>query len=131
MLAFGRECVATQNFTPGIPLQLTYAHMTLATYHGLPTNGVTPDPAYYKGNAVAWADIQAAIDPILDVYPTDASYRTILARYAVLCGQYDEANKQFKILGDKVDATRFASPAEMNAMRQEAAEHAQPQGGGL
>jgi hypothetical protein len=129
MIAFGHECAATQNYAPGIP-DLKYLAYSALSHYQLGRWTPTENREYFRNNAAAWADIKPDIDQILLRYPNNNNYRSLLARYAVWCGQYDEANKLFAMLGDNVDVTPFGSPAELQKLRAEAANHGVPQPSG-
>jgi hypothetical protein len=119
MLAFGHECLATQNFAAGIPMELASAHEALSRYSGASYNS-KPQPQYFQDNADAWEDICAGFVPALALAPDDYHDRSLFARYALWCGQYDEANRQFKLLADHADLGVFGSQAQFNKLRNEA-----------
>jgi hypothetical protein len=118
MLAFGRDCVATQNFTAGIPLELADAHMALSSYYA--KSHSAPRRQYFQDNGAAWNDICAGFVPLLYINPDDYHDRSVFARFAVWCGQYDEANRQFKVLGDHADVRVFGSQLQLTELRNEA-----------
>jgi hypothetical protein len=119
MLNFGYECVSTQNFAAGIPLELASGYDALSRYQGANYAG-RPQPQYFRDTASAWPDICACFVPTLQLYPDDYHERSLFARYAVWCGQYDEARQQFQILGDHAELKVFGSQLEFNKLVSEA-----------
>jgi hypothetical protein len=111
MLRFGRECLATQNWEGRLPIMLPHVHYTLATCY----LDEERRAAYYRQPQV-WADIQAALQPLLGKNPDAFYHRTDYANWAVHCGQYAEANKQFELLGDGYSRIIF-SPEQYQAAR--------------
>jgi hypothetical protein len=119
MLDFGHECVATQNFGSGIPLELASAHEALSRYYG---NGYssTPQRQYFHDDPSVWPDVCASCVPTLYLFPDDYYVRSLFALYADWCGEYGEAIHQFKLLGDHPDLTVFGSQEQFYELRNEA-----------
>ncbi len=117
LLAFGRECLAGRNWAGGAPYELVYIHEKMAAD--------SPDPdAYYRLPDV-WPDVDAVFTGVLRVWPDDAWLRTRRAMWAYRCGQWAEADKAFKRLGDRADPDAFdATPESLAAARRECAEKA-------
>jgi hypothetical protein len=124
MIAFGHECAATQNYGLAIPLRLVGAHEALSHYTGQQYS-LTPVRAYFHDNApMVWDDISSVYVPTLALYPNDYFDRSYFARYAAWCHHYDEADRQFKLLGDHVNLRAFTSQTELDELRGEAASNA-------
>ncbi len=119
MIDFGHECVATQNYASGIPLQLADAHAALSQYSNSGYS-LRPDRQYFHDNPAVWPDVCASYVPTLYLFPKDYYVRTLFARDATWCGQYQEAFHQFKLLGEHADATVFTSPTQLEELRLEA-----------
>jgi hypothetical protein len=103
VIQFGHECLQTGRFNSNVPRMLERAHKTLSHYtHG--GYSTKSDPAYYRLPGV-WADLQAVYEGYLaadkDLHPTHL--RNEYARYACLCGAWDDATKIFATIGDDVD----------------------------
>jgi hypothetical protein len=111
MIAFGRQCAAGENYLAGIPFILAQAHAQVAAE--------SPDPqAYLQGDEV-WADISRVFDDALLLYPT-TRLRSEYAQWAVRCGRWVAADKQFRILADHPDPTIFPDKRMYDSLRQQA-----------
>jgi hypothetical protein len=119
MLAFGRECQQTGNWKAKLPLILVEAHENLSQYN-------RDNPGAYYQQADVWPDIKSAYDPYLQQSPKDAYERSRYAFFACLCGQWDEAHRQFTQLGNDTDVRVFRSPQTLNQLRNEAAAKGKP-----
>jgi len=119
MLDFGRECVATQNFAAGIPLELASAHEALSRYYG-GRYSAKPQRQYFMENPSSWDDICSGFVPALYLDPDNYHNRSLFARYAVWCGQYDEAKRQFTLLADHADLQVFGNQLQFQKLRNEA-----------
>jgi hypothetical protein len=119
MIDFGHECVATQNFACGIPLELAAAHQALSQYYGTGYS-LRPQRQYFHDNTAVWPDVCASYVPTLYLFPDDNYDRSLFARDAVWCGQYAEAVHQFKLLGDHPDFEVFGSQSQFYQLRNEA-----------
>jgi hypothetical protein len=116
MLAFGRECVAT-NWGGRVPLILLEAHR--AYVESLPRE----DAAMYWQQPDVWADVQAAYEKFFQVNPDDKKDRYYYAQYAFVCGQWQAFNAQIKIIRDNdgaVDTAFFGGDDQFNKMVQQA-----------
>jgi hypothetical protein len=74
MIAFGRECLATQNYWGALPEVLYDAHMAVAKE--------MPDRKAYLALPGVWADLEAVNRGFLDVFPDSPKagwYRSRLA----------------------------------------------------
>jgi hypothetical protein len=115
MVEFGKQCFETRNWKNDIAFELATVHSNIANE--------CPDPEWYYHHDAVWADISAVYTAYLDLYPNNNYARSGKARYACLCGQWKEANKLFKELGDKVEVGPFSSPAELKQLKQLLAQH--------
>ena len=111
MIAFGRQCAAGENYFAGIPFILAQAHAQVAEESSDPQ-------AYLQGDEV-WADIARVFDDALQLYPT-ARLRSEYAQWAVRCGRWVAADKQFRILADRPDPAIFPDKRAYDALRQQA-----------
>ena len=57
----------------------------------------------------------------MEIYPKSTRLRSIYCFNACRCGQWKEADAQFKLLGEKVDASVFGGDAVMQMCRRNAA----------
>ncbi len=118
MLEFGRECVATQQWTLKTPLILAAAHFELAYQ-------LAADPAdYFAGNGEACADLRRAYEPFLERYPDAAYERSAYALVLYQCGDYSRADQHFRTLGDDGRTGPFDSRAHYDSVRIDAAARA-------
>jgi tetratricopeptide (TPR) repeat protein len=69
----------------------------------------TPDKAAYWGQAEVWRDVDLALGRYVSAFPQDFHARSRLARYAMKCGRWTEAKRQFTALGEKPDLGIFGS----------------------
>ena len=116
MIAFGRECLKTYNWRAQLPFILLKVHQELAAESG-------DEKAYYLQPAV-WDDLRDIYQSLLWVDPENTANRNTLAFLACKCGQWQEANHQLQMLGDKVDAAAFGGKAMLDYFRRKAARHA-------
>lgn len=93
MLEFGRECVRSTNWGGHIPLILVDAHDALVSYED-----VSDSAAYWKRPEV-WPDLKSAFEKFFELNPDEIGYRHNYALYAYRCEQWDDLNKQLKLLG--------------------------------
>jgi hypothetical protein len=115
MVAFGRQCVAGDNWFGRLPTILADAHVALSGYSANPT-------AYWLQPGV-WDDIVATYVEHLRLHPDDAGLRGYYAKFAFKCHQWKVLNDQFKLLGDQADPALFGngSPAALDEARRTAA----------
>jgi len=132
MLAFGRECLATENWNARLPFVLTDAHFVLARYPrdqegkiDLKSDKYSEQPKveYYQRPGV-WEDVKAVYEPYLKQFPKAVNDRSMFAKLACWCGRWDEARRQFLILGEKPSLTAFGGREEYDRLRAEAARRA-------
>ncbi|MHB1559402.1 MAG: hypothetical protein ACYC61_18285 [Isosphaeraceae bacterium] len=97
MIAFGRACKASGNWITGINMLAIDAYSRYSAM--LPAHEARQQ---YLGSPVVWGEIREGYEQYLKRFPERYDERS---RYAYLCyaaGHYDEANRQFEILGDKL-----------------------------
>jgi len=115
MLAFGKACRETKNWRSGITLLIGEAHLRARI--GLSGEA---GAAYLKTPEV-WGDIRAVSEEYLTHFPDDPTARSKYAALCYLCAHYDEAHKQFQVIGDKlVGNFNFPVPV-LERMRADAA----------
>ncbi len=93
-LAFGRECLATQQFDTGVPLLVVEGHAAMAPRP--PMGSVVPNPYYAKEEV--WADIKDAYEGFLPLHPDAWQARSDYARLAFTAGKWKEASQLYKEL---------------------------------
>ena len=121
MLAFGRECAATERWSGLVPLVLVEAHWAVGRYGG---DGYPPAPhrEYFQRDPKIWEEIK----PIYDRYlrePNPSNYHK--TRYAVIAaysGHWKEANALFRSVKPALRPTDVLYDRDaMNALMKEAA----------
>jgi hypothetical protein len=115
MIAFGRECLAGQNWAGNLPNLMVEAHQAVSIE--------TSDPAAYLSQPAVWDDIRGVHEGFLKVYPDApraAWHRNRLAKWACDCQQWDAAWELFAQIGDKPDPTVFRSQALYDYYRRKA-----------
>jgi hypothetical protein len=117
MLAFGRELVRAGNWKARLPFILVDAHAALARYQPNNLDG------YYQQDGV-WADLKSVYDPYLQINPQALRDRSQYALLACKCNQWEEANRQFQVMGDRPDPGVFPNRNEYMRLRNEAAARA-------
>jgi hypothetical protein len=115
MVAFGRDCLAGQNWTGNLPYVLVRAHADISRE--------TTDPAAYLAQPGVWDDIRSVHEGFLKAFP-DAPrarwHRNRLARWACECQKWDAAWELFSRIGDDPDLGVFRSKALYNYYRRKA-----------
>jgi hypothetical protein len=111
-LAFGRECVATNNWYGELPFMLVSAHRRLA-------EDLEHREEYFH-NPLVWEDIRSVYVPYLAAKPKLNWARSEFAAWACQCGQWAEARRQFQLLGEKAMAKAFGGPKQMGEYRRQA-----------
>jgi hypothetical protein len=118
MLAFGRECVASQKWGGRVPLILVDAHYDYAEFLN------EQDRAAYWRQPEVWPDIQSAYDKFFQLNPyAPTSFRYYYAYYAFTCGQWPDFNAQIKLIRDSdgaVDPAFFGGQDKFDKMVQQA-----------
>lgn len=102
-VAFGHECLNTQNWRVGLPFLLAQIHNRYALDH--------PD---YFSNAANWKDMEDVYEGYFVNFPDDSEHRNEFVVIALQANKFDVAAKQNKILGKKskwsfIPASRPAS----------------------
>jgi len=120
LLAFGRACRATKNWRSRIPLLLAEAHYRAAT--SLPDE---EQDRYFQDEA-AWGEIREVCQEYLRRFPRDDASRSMYASYAFLWNHFDEADRQFKALGERLVGSGLISLDFMKSYRTDAAAIAEP-----
>lgn len=91
-LAFGKECVKTQNWESNVPMVFTKGIALAADNQ--PDLYAQPD---------IWTPTEKTYRDFLARYPASNYFRTFFAKHAYDGDHWDVARQQFKILGDKWD----------------------------
>ncbi len=116
MLEFGRRCLDEGNFRGRTALMLARAHWMIAED--------TNNPLGYVRQPKVWKDISACYTKCLEVLPDSHEDRSYFARLACDCGQWKEADRHFKILGEHAVMAPFGTPEAFMEYRFRAAEQA-------
>ena len=116
MLAFGRECAASDKWGGKVPLVLVAAHEGLTTY----LEGEAR--ANYWKQAEVWKDVHAAYTAFLAKNGNDLEQRQHYARYAYRSGQWDEFKKQIAQV-QVINYQIFGGRRAFNQMLREANEN--------
>ena len=95
LLAFGHECVESKVWKGRVPLQLVDVHEALARYLKDPEE----KQAYWKRSAV-WNDVRRAFERFFELNPDAPDLRQNYVKYAYQCEQWDDLNRQLKLLGE-------------------------------
>jgi tetratricopeptide (TPR) repeat protein len=98
MLEFGHQCLSGENWRGGIPFILVDAHVQIARE--------TEAKDYFKRPEV-WGDVERVYSGYLELYPENATARSRFARIACDNERWEEALRQFAVLGDKPDENVF------------------------
>jgi hypothetical protein len=102
MLAFGRQCVASDKWGGTVPLALVEAHYTYNRFDG------APDGSYWREPDV-WPDIKASYEKFFALNPQAKSWRSYYARYAYWCQQWAALREQLALAGDNINEEAFGS----------------------
>jgi hypothetical protein len=114
MLAFGRECVASDQWKGRVPLVLVDAHDSLAGY--AKRAGVSN----YWQQAQVWTDVSSAFEKFFSLNPDAVDWRHNYANYAFMCEQYEAFNKQVTLFGDSTNHSYFGGQKRFDQMLQTA-----------
>jgi hypothetical protein len=117
MLEFGREAFATQRWGPRLPFVLVLAHFGLAQDTGDPEGYFAKDREACRE---ACRDLRSVYTAFLDKMPDSPYERSAWALYAYRCGDYAEADRQFRLLGDDGRIGPFLTRAAYEHTRSEA-----------
>lgn len=118
MIDFGRECLRGGNWEGRIPFVLVDAHEDLSKY--------ASDPDEYYTKPEVWKDLKSVYEPFLARYPNAVWDRSYFAWYATQCGQWDEAKKQFDLLGDNPELKPFGTKEAYEYLRDRAKNGGKP-----
>jgi hypothetical protein len=113
MIAFGRECLKTENWRGGLPYLLIDAHEAVAQDSG--------DAKEYWARADVWADVEAVFEGAVLNFPDDVFRRSQYAKWAAQCGHWDVADRQFERLADRAVVGVFGSKSSYDYLRRKAA----------
>jgi Domain of unknown function (DUF4034) len=117
-LAFGRQCLATANWSSRIPFVVLTAHIDLAE--------ISDAPERYWTRAEVWADIRQLYDGFLAGNPNSIYDLSGYALYAYRAEQWKLASELFAALGDKPDLRELkCTMQEYQQMRRTAAARTQ------
>jgi hypothetical protein len=116
MLAFGRECLKSENWRGGIPAILLRAHQIVGDASG--------DAKEYYARPDVWRDLADFYEGQLVNYPDDALHRSQFAKAATQAGRWDVAKREFDRLGDKAVPEVFDGKATMEYLKRKAARQA-------
>jgi hypothetical protein len=107
LLAFGQDCVKTQDWEHRIPMVFTYAIATADEQ----------DHDVYTRDEV-WVPIEKTYRDFLARYPDSIHYRTLFAKHAYDGDHRDVAIEQFKILGDNWDHAVLSTRSHTHIMQE-------------
>lgn len=113
VIAFARQCRQTENWRGRLPFALIEAHLAYS-HNPVEEEGHLQQPA-------VWEDISSVYRRYLELYPDDSHVRSEYARIATRCYHWDEAHRQFLVLGEKAEVQVFGSLASLNYFRKKAA----------
>lgn len=118
MIAFGKECVASETWGGNVPLILCDAHREYCLY--LPDSEEKTN--YWKKPDV-WPDIKASFERFFKLNPRTVSWYYNYAWYAYHAEQWDKLNELLPKLGE-VNYDFFGGKAEYDKMIEVAKQHA-------
>jgi hypothetical protein len=116
MLAFGRQCAATENAWGGIPNILLEAHRWVAAE--------TPNAEEYFKQPSVWDETHKIFEDRILLWQT-ADNRSRFAEWAAKCGHWDVVAAQCDKLGDQPDRQVFPEQKAYEALRAKAKERMQ------
>lgn len=117
MIGFARQSANKANWNAGTPLILIEAHLDASRYTA---DGYQPkpQPAYFKDPRV-WNDVKRVYDEYLKRFPESLYHRSRYAQIACWAEQWQEADKQFKTMGDKFSFAYFRNRSVYQRVRAE------------
>jgi len=89
-IAFGHECLATQNWRGGLPFVLSNAHEMYSSGN-----------KNYMWQGDNWKDVEDVYEGSFLSFPNDLEHRNHYIYLALVARKYDVATRQIQILGDK------------------------------
>ena len=114
MLSFGRECVANKQWGGRTPLVLVNAHSDIPIYYLKDS-----EKANYWTRPGVWPDIKAAYNRLFELNPNSAAWRrdyARYARYAFLCGHWDEFLSQAAVFRGGTDFSYFGGKEKFDKL---------------
>lgn len=114
---FGMECLATGNWKARLPLLLADAHESLAECN-------SGQPERYYRRSLVWEDVQPVFESYLRQFPQASFERSRYALWACRCVEWQEADRQFTILGDNAQKHLFGNADAFQRLREEAVRRA-------
>lgn len=118
MIAFGRECVASDKFGGTVPLILSDAHYSYM-------NSVVRADSYWLEPDV-WPDIKLSFERFFELNPKAVSWRHNYARYAYWCRQADVLRDQIALMGDEINYDYFGGREKYDEMVKFAMDKVEP-----
>jgi hypothetical protein len=112
MLAFARECTASEKWGGNVPLLAIDAHYTLGTYAEKQGN-----TNYWK-NPRVWSDLQSAFEKFFTLNTNAVGWRHTYANYAYKCEQWGDFNKQLPLFTWGTNYDYFGGRATFDQMVQ-------------
>lgn len=116
MLAFGRQCAATENMWGSVPNILLEVHRWIAVE--------TPDGEEYFKQPAVWDETHKIFENRILLWPT-AYNQSCFAEWAARCGHWDVVAAQCDKLGDQPDRQVFPDQKAYEALRAKAKEKRQ------
>ena len=110
MIAFGRECVASEKWGGRVPLTLVDAHVSLAGYAKAVGN------TNYWQQPQVWTDIRAAFEKFFALNPDGTGWRHNYAYHAFACDQWDAFNQQIALFGGYTNYSYFGGQDSFERM---------------
>ena len=111
LIAFGRECVASEKWGGRVPLMLAEVHDTLAA------NLKSEAWQNYWLQPEVWTDLKSSYEKFFRLNPQSTGWHHNYARHAYRCQQWDELNRQIDLLGP-VNYSFFGGKAAYEKMVQ-------------
>jgi hypothetical protein len=93
VIAFGRECLTTQNWRAGVPFALAIAHERYSV----------GGARQYFADPENWRDMEEVYEGCFLNYPNDVAHLNHFVYLALVTNHYAAATRNIEILGDKSD----------------------------
>jgi hypothetical protein len=116
MLEFASECLRSEKWGGNVPLIVLDAHEGIVSYLDK-----SERPGYWKRSEV-WGDVKQAFDKFFRLNPDASGWHHNYALYAYRAEQWDELNRQLKLLGP-VNYSYFGGKEAFDKMALAAKEH--------
>jgi hypothetical protein len=117
-LEFGRQCVASTNWSGRVPLVLVDTHHSLARYHKMKES-----PEYWH-RAEVWHDVKASYERFFKLNPDGTGWRHNYAQDAYLCGHYPDFLEQTKLFSAGTNFAFFGGQEKFREMLDKASSDA-------